>query len=176
MTCRPVPGWFLLATLELKARQDAEGVLDRYRLRWRIEDCHRVVKSGCNVEYPGASHGESDRVCGDDHCGHRPAAHGDDADGPGHAGTASRDPVLRHRDHGAERFRQGQEAARTRKSRVQGADDSDPVQLPEPQERCATGPSEDREVYTRRAVSAQTYERLMRLQRTSDLYRRLRSK
>ena len=34
----------------MRAQADAERVLRRYRLRWRIEDWHRVLKSGCQVE------------------------------------------------------------------------------------------------------------------------------
>ena len=45
--------WFLLTTLA-----DAERVLQWYRLRWRIEDWHRILESGCNVEYLGHRTGE----------------------------------------------------------------------------------------------------------------------
>ena len=45
--------WFLLTSLEV-----AERVLDWYRLRWRIEDWHRVLKSGCQVEQLGHRRGE----------------------------------------------------------------------------------------------------------------------
>ena len=43
--------WFLLTTLAVQSRQDAERVLEWYRLRGRIEDWHRVLKTGCKVEY-----------------------------------------------------------------------------------------------------------------------------
>ncbi len=50
--------WFLLTTLGVQRRQDAERVLEWYRLRWRIEDWHRVLKAGCKVEYLGHRTGE----------------------------------------------------------------------------------------------------------------------
>ena len=50
--------WFLLTTLAVAGREDAERVLERYRLRWRIEDWQRVLKSGCKVEYLGHRWGE----------------------------------------------------------------------------------------------------------------------
>ena len=42
--------WLLLTTLAVKSQAQAEQVVQRYRLRWRIEDWHRVLKSGCKVE------------------------------------------------------------------------------------------------------------------------------
>jgi hypothetical protein len=42
--------WHLLTTIELRSPQDAERVLRYYCLRWRIEDWHRVLKSGCGIE------------------------------------------------------------------------------------------------------------------------------
>ena len=45
--------WVLLTTLVAHTRQDAQRILTWYRLLWRIEDWHRVLKSGCNVEYLG---------------------------------------------------------------------------------------------------------------------------
>jgi hypothetical protein len=42
--------WFLLTTMEVTSTQQAERMLDRYRLRWRIEDWHRVLKTGCGIE------------------------------------------------------------------------------------------------------------------------------
>ena len=50
--------WFLLTSLAVQTRQDAERMLEWYRLRWRIEDWHRVLKSGCKVEYLGHRRGE----------------------------------------------------------------------------------------------------------------------
>ena len=42
--------WFLLTTIEIAAAEDAEQCLRWYCLRWRIEDWHRVLKSGCKIE------------------------------------------------------------------------------------------------------------------------------
>lgn len=42
--------WFLLTTMELEGSDDAVKCIQWYCLRWRIEDWHRVLKSGCNVE------------------------------------------------------------------------------------------------------------------------------
>ena len=42
--------WFLLTTTEVSSTQQAESALGWYRLRWRIEDWHRVLKSGCGIE------------------------------------------------------------------------------------------------------------------------------
>lgn len=42
--------WFLLTTLPVESREEAERMLRWYGLRWRIEDWHRVIKSGCRVE------------------------------------------------------------------------------------------------------------------------------
>ena len=41
--------WFLLTTIELGSPADAEQCLRWYCLRWRIEDWHRVLKSGCRI-------------------------------------------------------------------------------------------------------------------------------
>lgn len=45
--------WYLLTTMTIKTIEDAEECVKYYRLRWRIEDWHRVVKSGCKVEELG---------------------------------------------------------------------------------------------------------------------------
>ena len=42
--------WFLLTTIDLGSPEDAEQCLRWYCLRWRIEDWHRVLKSGCRIE------------------------------------------------------------------------------------------------------------------------------
>ena len=42
--------WFLLTTIDITSGQDAEQCLRWYCLRWRIEDWHRVLKSGCRIE------------------------------------------------------------------------------------------------------------------------------
>jgi hypothetical protein len=41
--------WFLLTTVEIKGAADAEQCLRWYTRRWRIEDWHRVLKSGCRI-------------------------------------------------------------------------------------------------------------------------------
>jgi len=41
--------WFLLTTLPVATAADAERCLRWYTLRWRIEDWHRVLKSGCRI-------------------------------------------------------------------------------------------------------------------------------
>jgi len=42
--------WFLLTTVDIKSVDDALNCIKWYCLRWRIEDWHRVLKSGCRVE------------------------------------------------------------------------------------------------------------------------------
>ena len=42
--------WFLLTTVEVTDNRIAEECIRWYRLRWRIEDWHRVLKSGCGTE------------------------------------------------------------------------------------------------------------------------------
>jgi hypothetical protein len=42
--------WFLLTTLTLQTAAQAQACLRWYCLRWRIEDWHRVLKSGCRIE------------------------------------------------------------------------------------------------------------------------------
>jgi len=42
--------WFLLTTINITCAEDAEQCLRWYCLRWRIEDWHRVLKSGCRIE------------------------------------------------------------------------------------------------------------------------------
>lgn len=42
--------WFLLTTCEVSTPEQAEQILRWYCLRWRIEDWHRVLKSGCAIE------------------------------------------------------------------------------------------------------------------------------
>jgi len=45
--------WFLLTTLPITSPEQAEQVLAWYCLRWRIEDWHRVLKTGCRIEQLG---------------------------------------------------------------------------------------------------------------------------
>lgn len=42
--------WYLLTTIEIDTPEKAEESLRWYCLRWRIEDWHRVLKSGCRIE------------------------------------------------------------------------------------------------------------------------------
>ena len=42
--------WFLLTTMKVFSSADAEQCLRWYALRWRIEDWHRVLKSGCRID------------------------------------------------------------------------------------------------------------------------------
>ncbi|HDO33519.1 MAG TPA: hypothetical protein ENH08_00160 [Chromatiales bacterium] len=41
--------WFLLTTIDIPSATEAEQCLRWYALRWRIEDWHRVLKSGCRI-------------------------------------------------------------------------------------------------------------------------------
>jgi hypothetical protein len=52
--------WFLLTTIEINSAEDAEQCLRWYCLRWRIEDWHRVLKSGCRIE--GIAHETAERL------------------------------------------------------------------------------------------------------------------
>lgn len=45
--------WFLITTGKVEAPEDVKTCLRRYCLRWRIEDWHRVLKSGCSIEELG---------------------------------------------------------------------------------------------------------------------------
>ncbi len=42
--------WILLTTLPVTGLHQAREVVRLYGLRWRIEDWHRILKSGCKVE------------------------------------------------------------------------------------------------------------------------------
>lgn len=53
--------WKILTTVEVNSAQEAEECLRWYCLRWRIEDWHRVLKSGCRIEE--ISHESSGRLC-----------------------------------------------------------------------------------------------------------------
>jgi len=52
--------WFLLTTVEITSPDDAVQCLRWYCLRWRIEDFHRVLKSGCAVE--NIAHQTAERI------------------------------------------------------------------------------------------------------------------
>jgi len=43
--------WFLLTTVDASLAEYCEQCLRWYCLRWRIEDWHRVMKSGCRIEH-----------------------------------------------------------------------------------------------------------------------------
>ncbi|MBK5935304.1 IS4 family transposase [Halorhodospira halophila] len=45
--------WFLLTTTPVASAEQAIEVLRWYRQRWRIEDWHRVLKSGCKIDELG---------------------------------------------------------------------------------------------------------------------------
>jgi len=50
--------WFLLATGAIGSPEDAAECLRWYAMRWRIEDWHRVLKTGCRVERLAFATGE----------------------------------------------------------------------------------------------------------------------
>jgi hypothetical protein len=52
--------WWLLTTIAITSREQAEQMLAWYGLRWRIEDWHRVLKTGCRVERLG--HDSAERL------------------------------------------------------------------------------------------------------------------
>lgn len=52
--------WFLLTTCALHSVDDAQACLSWYCLRWRIEDWHRVLKTGCRIEE--LAHHTADRL------------------------------------------------------------------------------------------------------------------
>ena len=45
--------WLLLTTLPVGSADGARRILDLYALRWRIEDWHRILKTGCEIEKSG---------------------------------------------------------------------------------------------------------------------------
>jgi len=52
--------WFLLTTVDIRSPEDAVQCLRWYCLRWRIEDFHRVLKSGCRIEQ--VAHNTAERI------------------------------------------------------------------------------------------------------------------
>jgi len=44
--------WFLLTSIPVESKNDAVKILQAYTRRWRIEEWHRVLKTGCRVEQP----------------------------------------------------------------------------------------------------------------------------
>ena len=79
--------------LEVPVPRAAVEVLDLYALRWRIEDWHRILKSGCGRGEDGPQHGGADQAGGRAERGDRVAPLGADAARAGHAGAAGRKPV-----------------------------------------------------------------------------------
>ena len=134
--------WFLLTSLAEQTRQDAERMLEWYRLRWRIEDWHRVLKSGCKVEYLGHRRGEriERAVTINAVIAWRLAAM--TLIGAGHAGTAAGDVLLGDRDRGVGGFRQGSSASTAGQSRTGGADTGDAGRVSQLQTQalCPPGP------------------------------------
>ena len=43
--------WMLWTTLRVRTAQQCKRVVKYYKLRWRIEDFHKVLKSGCKIEH-----------------------------------------------------------------------------------------------------------------------------
>ena len=41
--------WLLLTTIQVPSAKQALKCVQWYCRRWRIEECHRVLKSGCNI-------------------------------------------------------------------------------------------------------------------------------
>lgn len=58
--CDSPVDWFLLTTIPLTTFDRALQVVRYYSLRWRIEDWHRVIKSGCQIEK--AQHATAERL------------------------------------------------------------------------------------------------------------------
>jgi hypothetical protein len=52
--------WVLLTTVSIRSRKEALRCLRWYTMRWRIEEWHRVLKSGCHIE--SHQHHTADRL------------------------------------------------------------------------------------------------------------------
>jgi len=52
--------WVLLTTVPIRSRKEALRCLRWYTMRWRIEEWHRVLKSGCHIE--AHQHHTADRL------------------------------------------------------------------------------------------------------------------
>ena len=52
--------WVLLTTVPIRSRKEALRCLRWYTMRWRIEEWHRVLKSGCHIE--SHQHHTADRI------------------------------------------------------------------------------------------------------------------
>ena len=46
----PPQEWLLLVSVAVRTREDAERAAGWYRPRWHAEDCHQVLRSGCQVD------------------------------------------------------------------------------------------------------------------------------
>jgi hypothetical protein len=42
--------WMLLTSLNIESKEDIEQIINFYKIRWQIEEYHKVLKSGCRVE------------------------------------------------------------------------------------------------------------------------------
>ena len=42
--------WKIYTTLDIQSGEDAWGIVQKYRYRWRVEEFHFVLKSGCRIE------------------------------------------------------------------------------------------------------------------------------
>ncbi|AGA33135.1 transposase IS4 family protein [Thioalkalivibrio nitratireducens DSM 14787] len=93
--------WFVLTTLTVTSAEQAAEILRWYRLRWRIEDWHRVLKSGCKIDELGHHSVERLGTRHRDPAGHRLAGDADDPAGPRGPGTAAGAAVLGRRTAGA---------------------------------------------------------------------------
>src|SRR5207302_6848820 len=51
--------WWLWTTLRVRKLKQIERVLRIYRARWRVEDYHRALKTGCRVEKLRLQEGEN---------------------------------------------------------------------------------------------------------------------
>jgi hypothetical protein len=51
--------WWLWTTLRVRKLKHVQRVLEVYRARWRVEDYHRAMKTGCKVEKMRLQEGES---------------------------------------------------------------------------------------------------------------------
>ena len=52
--------WRLLTTLQVNSYEDAVQCIEHYTRRWTIEEFHRVLKTGCRVEY--LAHRDAERI------------------------------------------------------------------------------------------------------------------
>ena len=50
--------WMLLTSLPVASARYATRIVEQHRLRWRSEDWHRILKSGCMVVFLGHRTGE----------------------------------------------------------------------------------------------------------------------